>query len=42
MSKNRDAKRKAKQKAKLAHAAQQEQARLEGEYADREINDEHL
>jgi len=29
MSKNRDAKRKAKQKAKLAHAAQQEQARIE-------------
>ena len=29
MSKNRDAKRKAKQKAKLAQAAQQEQARIE-------------
>ena len=29
MSKNRNAKRKAKQKAKLAHAAQQEQARIE-------------
>ena len=29
MSKNKDAKRKAKQKAKLAQAAQQEQARIE-------------
>ena len=29
MSKNKDAKRKAKQKAKLAHIAQQEQARIE-------------
>ena len=29
MLKNRDAKRKAKQKAKLAYAAQQEQARIE-------------